>query len=87
MFSLSSASSNATIPVTLRTVVEKIGESKLVAGFGVPLGATMNMSGAAIYTIVAKSEGELETPVEASIVAIKNEQLISELGINNFTTN
>ena len=53
MFSLSSASSNATIPVTMRTVTEKLGVSKGVAGFGVPLGATMNMSGAAIYTTIA----------------------------------
>ncbi|QBY06208.1 dicarboxylate/amino acid:cation symporter [Thalassotalea sp. HSM 43] len=53
MFSLSSASSNATIPVTMRTVTEKLGVSRSVAGFGVPLGATMNMSGAAIYTTIA----------------------------------
>ncbi len=45
LFSLSTASSNATIPVTMRTLTDKIGVSKSVAGFGVPLGATMNMSG------------------------------------------
>ncbi|MDG2394250.1 MAG: dicarboxylate/amino acid:cation symporter, partial [Thalassotalea sp.] len=52
MFSLSSASSNATIPVTMKTV-QNIGVSKSIAGFGVPLGATMNMSGAAVYTTIA----------------------------------
>ncbi|CAH0990882.1 Proton/glutamate-aspartate symporter [Sinobacterium norvegicum] len=53
LFSLSTASSNATIPVTTRTLVEKFGVSKALAGFGVPLGATINMSGAAIYIAVA----------------------------------
>ena len=53
MFSLSTASSNATIPVTFRTLTEKLGVSEKVAGFSVPLGATMNMSGAAIYMVVA----------------------------------
>ncbi|MCK5894633.1 MAG: dicarboxylate/amino acid:cation symporter [Endozoicomonadaceae bacterium] len=53
MFALSTASSNATIPVTFRTLTEKLGVSEKVAGFSVPLGATMNMSGAAIYMTVA----------------------------------
>ena len=53
MFALSTASSNATIPVTLRTLTEKLNVSSRVAGFSVPLGATMNMSGAAIYMVVA----------------------------------
>ena len=53
MFALSTASSNATIPVTLRTLTEKLNVSDRVAGFSVPLGATMNMSGAAIYMTVA----------------------------------
>ena len=53
VFALSTASSNATIPVTLRTLTDKLGVSSRVAGFSVPLGATMNMSGAAIYMTVA----------------------------------
>ncbi|CAM3621104.1 dicarboxylate/amino acid:cation symporter [Parendozoicomonas haliclonae] len=53
MFALSTASSNATIPVTLRTLTDKLNVSPRVAGFAVPLGATMNMSGAAIYMAVA----------------------------------
>lgn len=53
LFSLSTASSNATIPVTMRTLVEKFGVSKSIAGFGVPLGATMNMSGVSIYITLA----------------------------------
>ncbi|MBY5993540.1 dicarboxylate/amino acid:cation symporter [Ferrimonas balearica] len=53
MFSLSCASSNATIPVTMRTLTEKLGVSKATAGFGVPLGATMNMGGVSIYITIA----------------------------------
>ncbi|PSJ39342.1 dicarboxylate/amino acid:cation symporter [Zobellella taiwanensis] len=53
LFSLSTASSNATIPVTMRTLTEKLGVSKAIAGFGVPLGATINMSGSAIYITLA----------------------------------
>ena len=37
----------------MRTLTEKIGVSKTVAGFGVPLGATMNMSGVSIYISIA----------------------------------
>ncbi|ANS86176.1 dicarboxylate/amino acid:cation symporter [Vibrio scophthalmi] len=53
LFSLSTASSNATIPVTMRTLTDKLNVSKSVAGFGVPLGATMNMAGASIYIAIA----------------------------------
>ncbi|MGR5132943.1 dicarboxylate/amino acid:cation symporter [Vibrio alfacsensis] len=53
LFSLSTASSNATIPVTMRTLTDKLNVSKSVAGFGVPLGATMNMSGVSIYIALA----------------------------------
>lgn len=53
LFSLSTASSNATIPVTMRTLTDKLKVSKSVAGFGVPLGATMNMSGVSIYITLA----------------------------------
>ncbi|MFT6977911.1 MAG: Na+/H+-dicarboxylate symporter, partial [Shewanella psychromarinicola] len=53
LFSLSTASSNATIPVTMRTLTDKLGVSQAVAGFGVPLGATMNMGGVSIYITIA----------------------------------
>ena len=49
----STASSMATLPVTMRSC-EDMGVSKQVAGFVVPLGATINMTGNAIYyTLVA----------------------------------
>ena len=45
--------SNATIPVTLRTVIDNIGVNRKIASFTVPLGATINMDGTAIMQGVA----------------------------------
>ncbi|MCB1529089.1 MAG: dicarboxylate/amino acid:cation symporter [Hyphomicrobiaceae bacterium] len=53
VFAFSTASSNATIPVTLRSVTERIGVDNSVASFTVPFGATINMDGTAIMQGVA----------------------------------
>ena len=53
IFAFSTASSNATIPVTLRTVTQRIGVNNSVASFCVPFGATINMDGTAIMQGVA----------------------------------
>lgn len=53
VFAFSTASSNATIPVTLATVENRIGVKNSVASFTVPLGATINMDGTAIMQGVA----------------------------------
>lgn len=47
-FAFSTASSNATIPVTLRTVEDRLGAANRVSSFTIPLGATINMDGTAI---------------------------------------
>ncbi|SEH07545.1 dicarboxylate/amino acid:cation symporter [Candidatus Venteria ishoeyi] len=52
-FAFSTASSNATIPITLRTVESRLGANNSVASFTVPLGATINMDGTAIMQGVA----------------------------------
>jgi len=52
-FAFSTASSNATLPVTLETVEEKLGVKNSVASFTIPLGATINMDGTAIMQGVA----------------------------------
>lgn len=49
----STASSSASIPVTLETVQNKIGVSKNISSFTIPLGATINMDGTAIMQGVA----------------------------------
>ncbi len=52
-FAFSTASSNATIPATLRAVETRLGVKNSVAAFTVPLGATINMDGTAIMQGVA----------------------------------
>jgi Na+/H+-dicarboxylate symporter len=49
----SSASSNGTLPLTLTCVEERGGVSNRVASFVLPLGATINMDGTALYEVVA----------------------------------
>ena len=53
IFAFSTASSNATIPVTYRSVTERVGVDESVASFCIPFGATINMDGTAIMQGVA----------------------------------
>ncbi|MFW5883719.1 MAG: dicarboxylate/amino acid:cation symporter [Verrucomicrobiota bacterium] len=52
-FAFSTASSNATIPITMEVVEREMGVDKRVSSFTVPLGATINMDGTAIMQGVA----------------------------------
>ncbi len=45
----STSSSNATLPTTMRTAEREFGVSPEIAGFVLPLGATMNMNGTALF--------------------------------------
>ena len=45
----STSSSNATMPTTIRTATDEFGVPKEIAGFVMPLGATMNMNGTALF--------------------------------------
>jgi DAACS family dicarboxylate/amino acid:cation (Na+ or H+) symporter len=45
----STSSSNATLPTTILTAEQELGISPQVAGFVLPLGATMNMNGTALF--------------------------------------
>jgi len=49
----STASSSATLPITMECVRERAGVSSRVTGFVLPLGATVNMDGTALYECVA----------------------------------
>lgn len=53
LFGFSTASSNATLPVTLNVAERRLGIDNRVASFTVPLGATINMDGTAIMQGVA----------------------------------
>ncbi|MBO0905695.1 dicarboxylate/amino acid:cation symporter [Jiella sonneratiae] len=72
IFAFSTASSNATIPVTLQCVTERIGVKNSVASFTIPFGATINMDGTAIMQGVA-------TVFLANVYGI-------ELGISGYLT-
>jgi proton glutamate symport protein len=49
----STASSNATLPLTMQSVEENDGVSNKIASFTLPIGATVNMDGTALYECVA----------------------------------
>jgi DAACS family dicarboxylate/amino acid:cation (Na+ or H+) symporter len=53
LFAFSTASSGATLPITLNAVTKRLGVSNSVGSFTVPLGATINMDGTAIMQGVA----------------------------------
>ena len=53
LVAFSTSSSNATLPVTMETAEENLGISPPVASFVLPLGATVNMDGTALYQAVA----------------------------------
>jgi len=52
-FAFSTATSNATIPLSIVTLAKKMGVSKRISSFTIPLGATINMDGTAIMQGVA----------------------------------
>ena len=52
-FAFSTATSNATIPMSIDTLEKKMGVSKRISSFTIPLGATINMDGTAIMQGVA----------------------------------
>ncbi len=53
MTAFSTASSNGTLPLTLTSVENRAGVSNRVSSFVLPLGATINMDGTALYEAVA----------------------------------
>lgn len=53
LFAFGTSSSNASIPVVLETVEQKLGVRNSIASFIIPLGATINMDGTAIMQGVA----------------------------------
>jgi len=53
LLAFSSSSSGATLPVTMDCVENRLGVSEDVTSFAVPLGATINMDGTALYQGVA----------------------------------
>ncbi|MEJ2276088.1 MAG: dicarboxylate/amino acid:cation symporter, partial [Woeseiaceae bacterium] len=80
----STASSSATLPVTMDCVEDNIGVSNKISSFVLPLGATVNMNGTALYecaaaVFLAQAYGlELSFGVQFSIVVIA---LLTSIGV------
>ena len=80
----STASSSATLPVTMDCVEDNIGVSNKISSFVLPLGATVNMNGTALYecaaaVFLAQAYGlELSFSVQFSIVVIA---LLTSIGV------
>jgi proton glutamate symport protein len=80
----STASSSATLPVTMDCVEDNIGVSNKVASFVLPLGATVNMNGTALYEcaaaiFLAQAYGlELTFAMQFTIVVIA---LLTSIGV------
>ena len=49
LIAFSTSSSGATLPVTMKVVEEKVGVSNRIASFTLPMGATVNMDGTAVF--------------------------------------
>ena len=49
LIAFSTSSSGATLPVTMNVVEEKVGVSNKIASFVLPMGATINMDGTAVF--------------------------------------
>jgi Na+/H+-dicarboxylate symporter len=80
----STASSSATLPITMDAVEENVGVSNKISSFVLPLGATVNMNGTALYEcaaamFLAQAYGlELTLGVQFSIVFIA---LLTSVGV------
>ena len=53
LLGFSTSSSGATLPITMECCEEKLGVSEEVSSFVLPLGATINMDGTALYQAIA----------------------------------
>ncbi|GAA5059163.1 dicarboxylate/amino acid:cation symporter [Erythrobacter westpacificensis] len=76
----STASSNATLPITLRCVQRNLGVSKSISGFAVALGATVNMNGTAMYLGVIAIFGAQAFGVELTWISYLLIGLTATLG-------
>lgn len=74
-FAFSTATSNATIPMSIDTLHKKMGVSKQISSFTIPLGATVNMDGTSIMqgvavVFIAQAYGIDLTPANLATVVV-----------------
>lgn len=67
---LSTASSNAALPITMECLIEKNGVSKKTTNFVLPLGATVNQNGTALYEAIAAVFIAQSLGIELSFAAL-----------------
>ena len=82
-FAFSTSTSNATIPMSVDTLSKKIGVSKRISSFTIPLGATINMDGTSIMQgvaviFIAQAYGMTLTP--SAILTVIATATISTIG-------
>jgi Na+/H+-dicarboxylate symporter len=83
----STSSSNATLPVTMRCMTERLGISRRMSAFVASLGATVNMDGTAMYMVIVTIFGaqlfgvELGAPQIIGIVIAASLGAIGAAGI------
>jgi len=76
----STASSNATLPVTMRCVERNLGVSRSVTSFTTSLGATINMDGTAMYLGLATLFGAQIFGVDLSVADYLTIAVLATLG-------
>ncbi len=82
-FAFSTSTSNATIPMSVDTLSKKIGVSKRISSFTIPLGATINMDGTSIMqgvavVFIAQAYGMTLTP--SAILTVIATATIASIG-------
>ena len=86
-FAFSTSTSNATIPLSIDTLYKKIGVSKQISSFTIPLGATINMDGTSIMqgvavVFIAQAYGIPLTPAAiATVIATATIASIGTAGV------
>ncbi len=86
-FAFSTSTSNATIPMSIDTLSKKMGVSKQISSFTIPLGATINMDGTSIMQgvaviFIAQAYGIHLTPTQlATVVATATIASIGTAGV------
>lgn len=78
--SYSTASSSATLPVTMRNMIEKLGISRRMSAFVASLGATVNMDGSAMYMCIVTIFGAQLFGVDLSTSQLVGIVIAASLG-------
>ena len=84
LIAFTTSSSSAALPVTMDQVKKHLGVSEEISNFVLPLGATINMDGTALYQVIAivfiaQALG-IDLPISAQLIIVAN-VAISSIGV------